>query len=110
MAEFFDPGFNMLHGRAVMSRLKEDGIEIIFGAKAASVDRGGARCVTAGGERYFEADTVIFAAGRKPLTEEASALYDCAGQFHVLGDCVVPRTIGEATAAAMTIARDIGRF
>lgn len=110
MAKSFDPGFNMLHGRAVMSRLGEDGIEISFGTKAAGVDRGGVRCVTAEGERYFEADTVIFAAGRKPLTEEASALYDCAGQFHALGDCVVPRTIGEATAAAMTIARDIGRF
>lgn len=110
MAESFDPGFNMLHGRAVMNKLEEDGIEISFGTKAVGIDRGGVRCVAAGGERYFKADTVIYAAGRRPLSDEASALYDCAGQFHVLGDCVAPRTIGEATAAAMTIARDIGRF
>ena len=110
MAGAFNPGLNVLQGRAIMNKLVSEGIEVSFASKAVRIDKGGVWCATSDGERYFEADTVIYAVGQRPLTEDAAALYDCAGHYYPLGDCVTPRTIGEATSAAMTIARDIGRF
>ena len=110
MAEKFVPGRNNLHGNAIISKLNEEGIEANFSAKAYSIDESGVWCETPEGERYFDAGAVIYATGQQPLTEETTALYDCARQFYPLGDCVIPGTIGEATSAAMTIARNIGRF
>ncbi len=61
------------------------------------------------GEYELPADTVICAAGQRPLREEALALRDCAPEFHMLGDCVTPKNVMAATQAAFQIARDIGR-
>ncbi|MBR4702404.1 MAG: FAD-dependent oxidoreductase [Oscillospiraceae bacterium] len=61
------------------------------------------------GEYEIEADTVIYAAGQRPLREDALALRDCAPEFHMLGDCVAPKNIVAATQAAFQLARDIGR-
>ena len=52
--------------------------------------------------------TVIYAVGQKPLREEAMALSGCAGEFHQIGDCAVPKNILAATQAAWTVAREIG--
>ncbi len=60
-----------------------------------------------GSKRLFEADTVIYAAGRQPLQEEAERLRFCAPEFHQIGDCWVPRNIQQATSMAYTVARDI---
>jgi 2,4-dienoyl-CoA reductase-like NADH-dependent reductase (Old Yellow Enzyme family)/NADPH-dependent 2,4-dienoyl-CoA reductase/sulfur reductase-like enzyme len=106
----FNHGSNELHGMAVESKLAEEGIEVSFSTAAVKIDAGGVWCKTPAGERYYEADTVIYAVGQKPLTEEAMALYGCAAHFYPLGDCVTPGNIGDATAQAMTIARNIGRF
>jgi len=62
------------------------------------------------GEYLIEADTVIYAVGQKPLTEDAYALADCAREFYPLGDCVAPRNILAATQAAEQVAIDIGRY
>ena len=61
------------------------------------------------GELEFPADTVIYAAGQRPLREDALALRDCAGEFYMLGDCVTPKNILAATQTAFQLARDIGR-
>lgn len=110
MAEKFNPGLNELHGFSILIKMEEEGIPAYFSTKAVRIDDGGVWCETPEGEKYFEAETVIYAAGQKPMTEEAMALYDCAGQFHPLGDCVIPRTISEAVLVAKSVALDIGRF
>jgi NADPH-dependent 2,4-dienoyl-CoA reductase/sulfur reductase-like enzyme len=61
-----------------------------------------------GSRTLFGADTVIYAVGQRPLRLDADALRFCAPEFYQIGDCLTPRTIHEATAAAFTIARDIG--
>ena len=61
------------------------------------------------GEYEIAADTVIYAAGQRPLREEALALRPCAPEFYMLGDCVTPKNILAATQAAFQLARDIGR-
>ena len=47
------------------------------------------------------------ALGRAPLREEAAALALCAPEFYVIGDCVVPATIYQATSAAYFAALDV---
>jgi 2,4-dienoyl-CoA reductase-like NADH-dependent reductase (Old Yellow Enzyme family)/NADPH-dependent 2,4-dienoyl-CoA reductase/sulfur reductase-like enzyme len=63
-----------------------------------------------GARTLYEADTVIYALGQEPLSEEAAALRNCAPQFFQIGDCAEPRNICAANATAFTIARDIGRY
>ena len=65
------------------------------------------------GEAIIPADTVIYAAGQRPLREEAGVLAAAAGEigaeFYQLGDCVTPKNILAATQTAYHIAKDIGR-
>ena len=67
--------------------------------------------ITVRGARLLgEADTVIYAVGQEALADEAMALYDCAGRFYPLGDCMVPNNIADANKMGETIALDIGRI
>ena len=52
-------------------------------------------------------DTVVYAVGQRPQRQAATALYACAPEFYLLGDCVAPANIMSATSAADTIARAI---
>ena len=110
MEEKTDPGLNFLHLDAIMLKIREEGVAADFSVRALSIDERGVLCETPGGERRYEAGTVIYAVGQSPLTEEAAALYDCAPRFYPIGDCIAPGTIAEATSAAMMTARNIGRF
>ena len=49
-----------------------------------------------GEETFYEADTILLAAGLKPRTEIVESLRNCAPDFAVLGDCLQPATIMEA--------------
>ncbi len=60
-----------------------------------------------GSRKLFEADTVIYAVGRRPLHAEADALRFCAPEFQQIGDCFVPRNMLQATRMAFAVARDI---
>jgi 2,4-dienoyl-CoA reductase-like NADH-dependent reductase (Old Yellow Enzyme family) len=62
-----------------------------------------------GSRKLYEADTVIYAAGRHGLRDEAERLRFCAPEFHQIGDCLIPKNIHQATSMAFTVARDIGR-
>ena len=62
------------------------------------------------GEVFFEADTVVYAAGMRPRKEEALRLYDTAPVFHMVGDCLRSATILNATGTAYTAARYLGRY
>lgn len=110
MAEGFHPFPNILHGQAVDIKLKEEGIAPHFSTKAVRIDEGGVWCDTPDGEQYFSADSVIYAVGQRALSDEASALHDCATRFYPVGDCVQPRNIAEANATARVVAEDIGRY
>ena len=110
MADGFIPGSNMLHVQAIEIKMKEEDFLPHFSTKAKKIDASGVLCETPEGEKYFEADTVIYAVGQKALSEEAMALYDCAGRFYPIGDCVLPRNISEANKAGYSVAIDIGRF
>jgi NADH dehydrogenase FAD-containing subunit len=62
-----------------------------------------------GGQREISADTVIYAAGQKALSDDAQALREAAPEFYQIGDCLEPANIMQATQLAYQIARDLGR-
>lgn len=105
MAPALNFGENRLHGKAIGLELQRLGVDVRLNTKVTAI---GADGVTAGGE-FFPADTVAAALGRAPLREEAAALALCAPEFHVIGDCVVPATIYQATSAAYFAALDVGK-
>ncbi len=52
-------------------------------------------------------DSIVAAAGLKPLQTEAMAFQDCAPQFFVIGDCQTPASVQQATRAAFGAACQI---
>ncbi len=110
MADQMNTGGNFLHGVTVQAQIDMLGIDVSYNTKAVGIDKGGVKCITPEGEKYFAAVTVINAVGQRSLSNEASALRNSARRFYQLGDCLAPKSIGEANAAAATIARDLGRF
>jgi 2,4-dienoyl-CoA reductase-like NADH-dependent reductase (Old Yellow Enzyme family)/thioredoxin reductase len=51
----------------------------------------------AGNELFFEADTVILATGMKPLKDLAESFYGIVYDVKMIGDCVEPRKVDDAT-------------
>jgi hypothetical protein len=83
---------------------------LALGTKALEVTNSGVVGGSGGESRLYEADTVIYAVGQNPLQDEAMAFSSCAPEFHILGDCVTPKTIYNATSAAYEISRSIGVY
>jgi 2,4-dienoyl-CoA reductase-like NADH-dependent reductase (Old Yellow Enzyme family)/NADPH-dependent 2,4-dienoyl-CoA reductase/sulfur reductase-like enzyme len=106
-------GGNVLHGLALDIAMRERGVRTALSVKAAEINAQGVvgeRVGEGGGERtLFEADTVVYAIGQRPLWDEADALQCCAPEFHRIGDCLTPKNIREATRTAYFIANNIGR-
>ncbi|MDR2770576.1 MAG: FAD-dependent oxidoreductase, partial [Clostridiales Family XIII bacterium] len=98
-------GGNVLHALALDVAMRERGVKAALSTKAAKIDGRGVVGENAEGERkLFEADTVIYAIGQKPLWEAAEGLRACAPEFHQIGDCLTPKNIRAATKSAYFIA------
>jgi 2,4-dienoyl-CoA reductase-like NADH-dependent reductase (Old Yellow Enzyme family)/thioredoxin reductase len=103
-------GDPIVQGVALCEKIKTlPGMKIICSTRALEVTPEGLKVEGPEGVYEIKADTVIYAAGQKPLREEAQALMPCAPEFYQLGDCVTPKNIVTATQTAFHIARDIGR-
>ena len=110
MLDHISDGGNFLHILCLKKEIKERGLQIVFNTKVKEITPSGVICQTDGVDKFFDADTVIYAVGQAPLREEAVALRFCAPGFLMLGDCVSPRNITDATSEAFYIARNVGRF
>ena len=104
-------GDNVVQGINIREKIKAlPNIRCYASTKAVEVTEKGLVVSDAeNGEYLIEADTVLYAIGQKPLSEEAYALRECAKEFYCVGDCVVPRNILAATQEAEQTAIDIGR-
>ncbi|MCL2124716.1 MAG: NAD(P)/FAD-dependent oxidoreductase [Oscillospiraceae bacterium] len=102
-------GGNSTHKQAIQDIIAQRGIPMHFYTKAVEITSDGVRCEGADGESFFPADTVILAAGMRPLQEEAVELGRCAGVFHMIGECRRPANILYATSTAYSAAKLIGR-
>ena len=103
MLDHVSDGGNNLHMKALDVEIAKYGIGIHLSTKAEEITPAG----VVGNGTLFPADTVIYAVGQQPQRAAATALYACAPEFYLLGDCVAPANIMSATSAADTIARSI---
>jgi len=109
MAPALNSGTNLLQGQSIgieLGRLKTD---VRLSTKVTKISPEGVTGEGESGEVFIPADTVVCALGMKPNRDAAAALALCAPEFHVLGDCVTPATIYQATNAAYFAAMDIGK-
>ena len=104
-------GDSLVHGISIHEKMKNmTNLRCYASTKALEVTAEGLWVEDAlNGKYLIEADTVIYAMGQRPLTEEALALRDCAAEFYAIGDCVSPRNILAATQEAEQLMIDIGR-
>ena len=110
MLDHISDGGNFLHIPGLKNEIKKRGLEIAFNTKATEITESGVVCECDGVATVYDADTVVYAVGQSPLREKAIALGDSAPEFYMLGDCVAPRNITDATSEAFHTARNIGRF
>ncbi len=101
-------GGNHLHAKALRNEIEAHGIGIHLSTKALEINDRGVLAEKNGAQIQFEADTVIYAVGQRPLQAEAAALHDAAPEYYALGDCIAPKNITNATSSAYTIARAVG--
>ena len=109
MAPELNFGDNILHGKSIGLELKRLNVDVHLNTKAMKIGADGVQAEGPDGAIFFPADTVASALGMKPMRDEAAALALCAPEFHVIGDCVVPATIQQATSAGFFAAMDIGK-
>ncbi len=110
MTDHMNDGGNFLHMSGVRVEIKKRGLDMHFSTQAKQISAKGVTCECEGKEEFIDADSVVFAVGQKPLTEEAVALNYCAPEVYFIGDCVTPKNITEATSTAYLISKNIGRF
>lgn len=103
-------GGNELHGQAVCEQFRIRSIKLLTSTKALEITDKGVIAENAGGQKLYEADTIIYAVGQRSLTDEVDAIRSCAPEFYTVGDCNVPENIMQATKQAYYAARDIGRI
>ena len=109
MAPALNFGGNRLHGMAIGQELQRLGVDVRLNTRVTAVTPEGVTGQGPDGETFFPADTVACALGMKPKRDEAAALALCAPEYYVVGDCVVPATIYQATSTAYFAALDIGK-
>ncbi len=110
MMPSLNDGGNMVHMNSLRTQIEEKHIRVALKTKALSIRADGVLAEDDGGEKFFPSDTVIYAVGQRPLSDEAMALSVCAPEFYMAGDCVSARNILAATSEAYNAARDIGRI
>ena len=110
MEDTVNDGGNFLHMQGLWVELKNRGIEVFVNTQATEIRADGLLCKTADVERFFPADSVIYAVGQEPNRDAALALNFYAPEFYMVGDCVMPGSITAATGAAYDAALNIGRY
>jgi len=103
MLDHVNDGGNNLHMKALDVEIKKYKIGVNLSTRAEEITPEG----VIGNGKLFPADTVIYAVGQRPQREAAVALHACAPEFYLLGDCVAPANIMNATSAADAVARRI---
>lgn len=87
-----------LHKRATFMQMEELGVVSHTGFTCTRISDKGVYATDADGkEIFFQADTVVIAAGLRPREAEAEALRFTAPEFSSIGDCVRCKTIYEAS-------------
>jgi len=85
--------------RAFLDRLAQKGVTMLNGVHCEEITAEGVVISTEdGGRRTVEADTIVIAASVEPKNQLAEELKTRVPEVYVIGDCVSPRSIGDAIA------------
>ncbi|MCR5845131.1 MAG: FAD-dependent oxidoreductase [bacterium] len=106
----FNDGGNMVHMNSLRLQIPAKDLDVHLSTRAKEIRLDGVLAECSGEDVFFPADTVVYAVGQRPLSEEALALNDCAPEFYAVGDCLGARNILAATSAAYQAALDAGRL
>ena len=109
LGEISDGG-NHTHRSAVIDIITRLNIPIHFNTNVLEITEAGVRCKGPEGEVFYDAETVIIAAGMDPLQEEAVIFSQCADTFHMVGECRKAANILFATHSAYAAAKYTGRY
>ena len=101
---------NHLHMKGIVVEIKRYGIKVYLNTRVLEIDDKRLLCERNDEKLSVTADTIIYAVGYEPLADEALTLRFSAPEFFMIGDCVTPKNIMNATTEAFTIACDIGRY
>ena len=110
MLDDINAGDNQVHKRAIEDMIIQKNIPIHLKTRVIEITENGVRCECDGKEVFYEADTVVNAAGMKSRMKEALAFNECAPIFYMIGDCRKASNIIYATGTAYTAAKYLGRF
>jgi len=95
------------HKRSLMLEIRK-GIKLYINHKCIRItDKGVMLAENNGNGRSLEADSIIIAAGVKPLSDIVESLRDCATDFVAIGDCKKPKKVFEAIRAGYDAAINI---
>lgn len=103
-------GGNLLHMSGVRAEIRKRGLNVHLSTAVREITADAVLCTDSGGrELRFGADSVVYATGQKPAFESAAALYACAPEFYMVGDCLGQANIASATSSAYMAALNAGR-
>lgn len=90
---------NLMYKEALRIMMEgQDHLSWKVGVICKEITENGIRIVTKDGDEMFiEADTIVLATGMKPLRELAESFSDIVYDVKLIGDCVRPRKIDDAT-------------
>jgi NADPH-dependent 2,4-dienoyl-CoA reductase/sulfur reductase-like enzyme len=92
----------------ILARLQaHDNVTIYRNTKCTEVLDGKIKIENDGEESLIPADSIVFAVGVRPNSEEVDELWDAAPEFRAVGDCVSPRFILDAVSEAYFAAMDV---
>jgi len=104
-------GANLVHGIAIGEELKKlPNLKIMTSTQVTEIGKTGVVVKQSDTVSEIPADTVVYAAGYEPRSDEAQALSGIAREFYQIGDCVAAKSILAATRVAHQTALDIGRL
>ena len=91
-----------------LARLSEKGVTLLPGIRYHEVTTDGLVVTTKEGEeKTIEADTIVLAAGATPNKELYEDIKGSVPEVYCVGDCVDPRTIGDAIAEGYHVGLEI---
>ena len=96
-----------LHRSALVGQLDEY-VKYFTNVKCTKIGENGVTAVDKdGSEKFYEADTVVIAAGMKSLNRVVESLRGCIPEYRIIGDCLKPRKILEAVYGGYDAAMDV---
>jgi len=101
--------FWMLYDRRyhLLLDLRDAGVKIVYNAKVERITDRGVEYTVDGERQFAEANTVVLAWGRRPVSDLAEACKGRVPEIYILGDAKAVRTSGEAVEDGYRIARTI---